>query len=354
MNRPTQQPRAETSPSDDAVPVHDEPPEHAAQALWSGFSDDEPETLFALSSERLQSVLESLLFASDKPLPTEQIHDLLEETAKGPVEKSGPPLYTRQTIDDALGALAVALEKQGRGIGLLQVAGGWQLRTAVQNAPFVQRLLKQKPVRLSRAQLETLSIVAYRQPVTRPEIDDIRGVDSGAALRTLLDRNLVRILGKKEEPGRPLLWGTTRDFLEFFHLKDLKELPTLREYQDLSDEGREAVQAAGFELPTLISPKTAHAESPEVGESASTPSDERAVAKDTFSGLLEKQLADDADNLARIDEMIRTVQTAFPLLDPNAHTLIPSPKKPEPTENDDDGMTHDLGATHAHHAGTPT
>ena len=115
-----------------------------------------------------------------------------------------------------------------RGIVLDEVAGGWLFRTSAQYAPFVRELASEKPVRLTRAQVETLAIPAYRQPITRPEIDDIRGVDSGATLKLLLERDLVRILGKKDEPGRPLLYGTTTQFLEFFGLKSLKDLPTLQ------------------------------------------------------------------------------------------------------------------------------
>jgi segregation and condensation protein B len=106
----------------------------------------------------------------------------------------------------------------------------------------VQKLVVGKPVRLTRAQLETLAIIAYRQPITRPEIDDIRGVDSGGTLRLLLERDLIRVLGKKEEPGRPLLYGTTPDFLEFFNLNDLRDLPTLTEYSELSPESLEEVE----------------------------------------------------------------------------------------------------------------
>jgi segregation and condensation protein B len=113
----------------------------------------------------------------------------------------------------------------------------------VQYAPFVRELSAEKPVRLTRAQVETLAIVAYRQPVTRPEIDDIRGVDSGATLKLLLERDLVRILGKKDEPGRPMLYGTTGQFLEFFGLKSLKDLPTLKEFTELTDESRRIAES---------------------------------------------------------------------------------------------------------------
>jgi segregation and condensation protein B len=124
------------------------------------------------------------------------------------------------------------------------MSGGYLFRTHHAYSTWVQQLIQGRPVRLSRAQLETLSIVAYRQPITRPEIDQIRGVDSGATLKLLLDRHLIRILGKKEEPGRPMLYGTTKEFLDFFSLKDLRELPTLREYSELSEESRQVVARA--------------------------------------------------------------------------------------------------------------
>lgn len=326
--------------SEDDVADHLIPPWGELAAGLSSASDEaevgtgeNPEVSWPLTGERLVSVLESLLFAADKPLSVERIHELLEETASAPHKPSGPPLYKPQQIEGALLSLAELLERNGRGLGLHEVAGGWQLRTAPQNAPWVQRLLKQKPVRLSRAQLEALAIVAYRQPITRPEIDDIRGVDSGASLRMLLDRGLIRILGKKEEPGRPLLYGTTKEFLEFFNLKDLKDLPTLREYYDLTDESRDKVRAAGFEPPVpgptqgtlpvdqvLAPPSEAAAPvAPASGDAAASagidPGSPAAVTARPVE-LIDQQLADDAENLAKIDEMIRAVNTAFPLLDP--------------------------------------
>jgi segregation and condensation protein B len=118
-------------------------------------------------------------------------------------------------------------------------------------------MLHVKPMRLTRAAMETLAIIAYRQPITRPEMEDLRGVDCGAVTKALLERKLIRILGKKDEPGRPLLYGTTRDFLELFNLRDLTQLPTLREFQELSEENRKIVEeetpapAAAIPLSTL-------------------------------------------------------------------------------------------------------
>src|SRR6185436_17186527 len=135
----------------------------------------------------------------------------------------------------------LAEDYRDRGLVLQQVSGGYQFRTRTQFSAWVQQLIAGRPVRLSRAQLETLAIIAYRQPITRPEIDDIRGVDSTATLKLLIDRMLIRVLGKREEVGRPMLYGTSKEFLDFFSLGDLRELPTLREYSELTEESRKVM-----------------------------------------------------------------------------------------------------------------
>jgi segregation and condensation protein B len=129
----------------------------------------------------------------------------------------------------ALDALAAAYEREGRGLRIVQVAGGYQLRTPAEHGPWVRRLLRERPPRLSRPMLETLAIVAYRQPCTRLDIEAVRGVEAEAVLSTLIERRLVRIVGRKEAPGRPLLYATTREFLEVFGLPDLNALPPLRD-----------------------------------------------------------------------------------------------------------------------------
>ena len=171
--------------------------------------------------ERLKSIIESLLFASDKPVSMKRLGELTHEKDAGHV---------------AAAVETLRADYADRGVVLHEVAGGFQFRTNPMNAHWVRELVAGKPVKLSRAQLETLAIIAYRQPITRPEVDEIRGVDSGGTVKTLLDRGLVRVLGKKEEPGRPMLYGTSPVFLEFFNLKDLKDLPTLREFYELSEE----------------------------------------------------------------------------------------------------------------------
>ena len=181
-----------------------------------------------LSPERVRTVVETLLFLAERPLALEEVR-----AATG-IEGA----RAAQALDQLAGHYRDGVS----GIVLQEVAGGWQLRSAPDNAEFARRFLRVKPQRLTRAALETLAIVAYRQPVTRPEIEDVRGVDSGAVVKALLERKLVRILGRKEEPGRPILYGTTREFLEFFAVKDLSSLPTLREFHELSEESRDLVE----------------------------------------------------------------------------------------------------------------
>jgi segregation and condensation protein B len=145
----------------------------------------------------------------------------------------------RREVAAALRALGASYEREGRGLRLVYVAGGYQLRSAPEHARWVRRLLGGRPPRLSRPLLETLAIVAYRQPCTRPEIEAIRGVDADAVLASLVERRLIRILGRKDAPGRPILYGTTKDFLEVFDLPDVQALPPLGELGD----GAEALVA---------------------------------------------------------------------------------------------------------------
>jgi segregation and condensation protein B len=181
-----------------------------------------------LSPERIRTIVETLLFVAERPLSVQEIRQ-----ATGVDE---------ERLARALDHLSGNFREGISGIVLHEVAGGWQLRTSPLNSDFARRFLRIKPQRLTRAALETLAIIAYRQPVTRPEIEEIRAVDCGAVVKALLERKLIKILGKKEEPGRPILYGTTREFLEFFALKDLASLPTLREFHELSRENREIVE----------------------------------------------------------------------------------------------------------------
>jgi segregation and condensation protein B len=171
--------------------------------------------------DQIKSVLESLLFVAEEPITLRRLEEIFDG-------------IDRKEIALFLEELKADYENSARGIRLAEIAGGYQLRTASENADWVKKLYQLKPQRMSRATLETLAIVAYRQPVTRSEIENIRGVDVGAVLATLLDRRLVRVVARKDVPGKPFLYGTTQEFLETFSLKDLGQLPTLKEAQELA------------------------------------------------------------------------------------------------------------------------
>ncbi len=169
------------------------------------------------------AILEALLFLSEAPLPVERIEEILEGRSK-------------EEITRLLSALQERCRQEDRGLWLAEVAGGYRLLTKPELAPWVQRLRGTKPAKLSRAALETLAIIAYKQPITKPEIEAIRGVMIDGVLKTLVDRDLIRILGRKAEVGRPILYGTNRAFLEYFGFKDLSELPTLKEIEALAPD----------------------------------------------------------------------------------------------------------------------
>jgi len=178
----------------------------------------------------LKKQLEAFIFASDTPLSLDRLSALVEQ----------PRAELRPLLNELLGEYPLG----ERGFYLAEVAGGYQFRTDAALAPWLRKLGKERPFRFSRAALETLAIVAYRQPITRAEIEYLRGVDSGGVMKTLLEKNLLRILGKKDIPGRPLMYGTSRQFLELFGLRDLDDLPTLKEFAALDPELEEAVPLA--------------------------------------------------------------------------------------------------------------
>jgi segregation and condensation protein B len=249
------EPTNETPPTDES-PAQAAPTDLATEATSETSTAEEPgEETPSLppESSRLVSIIESLLFASDKPLGLAEIKRLLGE---------------RDAKKVAAAVESLVEQRRGSGVEVAALGAGWHLRTNTENAAWVSKLLVGRPLRLSRAMLETLAIVAYRQPITRPEIDDIRGVDCGPVLRTLLDRGLVRIIGKKEEVGRPLLYGTTPEFLRVFNLRDLAELPTLREFYDLSAEEQSRVEGEHGPLPEKTPLPSATSPKPEVAIAA--------------------------------------------------------------------------------------
>jgi segregation and condensation protein B len=179
-----------------------------------------------VAGSELRAILEALLFASDSPL---SLSLLVETTGAEPLE-----------IARALEELGAEYDGGGHGVQLSEMAGGYLVTTREAHAPWIRKLLVgRRKARLSRAALEALAIIAYKQPVTRPEIEAIRGVDSGSALATLLERDLITIRGRSEVVGRPLLYGTTAEFLSYFGLRELSELPRPEELKAIL-QAREA------------------------------------------------------------------------------------------------------------------
>lgn len=173
-----------------------------------------------MDTAELKSLLEGLVFASPAPIRAERLAELLEED--------------RRRVARLLADLAAEYRQARRGFVLAETAEGYQFRTRPEHAEWLRRLGQGRPFRFSRAALESLAIIAYRQPITRAEVEYLRGVDSGGVVKTLLDKRLVRVLGKKDIPGRPMIYGTTREFLELFGLRDLTALPTLKEFSELN------------------------------------------------------------------------------------------------------------------------
>ena len=175
----------------------------------------------------LKHIIESLIFVSDEPLTMAALKTVVDIAETG-------------EIRDALNELIEEYNNRKGGFYLREIAGGYQFRTRPEHNDWIKRLLKPNPQRLSKASLETLAIIAYKQPIIRSDIEHIRGVDCGGVLRMLMERKLIRILGRKEIPGRPLIYATTKQFLEVFHLKDLRDLPSPKEIEELSRYADEA------------------------------------------------------------------------------------------------------------------
>jgi segregation and condensation protein B len=176
----------------------------------------------------LKSVLEAALLAAAEPVSIERLAALFDEEQR-------PSLDTVRTA-----LLELARDYEGRGLELVEVASGFRVQVPQSFAPWVSRLWEERAARYSRALLETLALIAYRQPITRGEIEEVRGVSvSTTTIKTLLERNWIKVLGHREVPGRPALYGTTREFLDYFNLKSLAELPPLAAIRDLDLIGAE-------------------------------------------------------------------------------------------------------------------
>jgi segregation and condensation protein B len=193
----------------------------AADPSQAEEAEEESEVLAPPSQSDRAAIIEALIFVSEEPLSIKSIAGVLKED--------------RDVVADTVGALAEEFNGRNGGLQLREVAGGWQFATRPEHHEYVRRLLRTRPsAKLTIASLETLAVIAYRQPVTVPEILEIRGVQSPSSIKTLLDKKLIVAKGRKETVGRPMMYGTSRDFLLQFGLKDLTELPSVEDFQDLS------------------------------------------------------------------------------------------------------------------------
>ena len=193
----------------------------AATGAESESEEEEDPNVAPQSQAERSGIIEALIFVSDEPLTLKTIAAVLKE------EKT--------LVEESVKALAEEFNARNGGLQLREVAGGWQFATRPEHHEYVRRLLRTRPsAKLTIASLETLAVIAYRQPVTVPEILEIRGVQSPSAIKTLLDKKLIVAKGRKEAVGRPMMYGTSKDFLLQFGLKDLTELPSVEDFQDLS------------------------------------------------------------------------------------------------------------------------
>lgn len=210
-----------------------------------------------MEEHELKPIIEALLFVSGDPISIERLKDVIG--------------VNKQQLELALEGLKKDYAESNRGIQVIEIAGGYQLSTRIEMAPWIKEMEKVKAAsRLSKPGLETLAIIAYKQPATRAEIELIRGVDAAGVLKTLMERKLVKIVGRKEVAGRPMMYGTTREFLQYFGLSDLTGLPTLKEFSEVADADRDEVflpSPQGEEyVETVLEPETANSENQEKGE----------------------------------------------------------------------------------------
>jgi segregation and condensation protein B len=168
----------------------------------------------------LERIVESIIFSSSKPITLRRL-------------QKGLPEFTSLELQSAISNLMAAYGASDRAVEVVEVSGGYQMRTRLVYKDWVKRFVREKEVGLTRAVLETLAVVAYRQPIAKREVDSLRGVDSARSIRQLLDRRLIEIAGRNQDPGRPMVFRTTRQFLETFGLRDLGDLPTVKELEAL-------------------------------------------------------------------------------------------------------------------------
>jgi segregation and condensation protein B len=218
-------PDAEDEAEDDFIDIETEPPSEPMTESLNGTSEDSSDAgddEISATRDELKPVIEALLFVADEPLQFKQLCKILGNVPE-------------EDVMWALNELVADYDKRESGLEAREIAGGWRISTRPQYHEFIRKYLKSRPsARLSLPALETLAVIAYKQPITIPEILEIRGVTSSSAVKTLLEKRLIVTKGRKETVGRPMMYGTSKEFLIQFGLKDLSELPSIEDFQDLA------------------------------------------------------------------------------------------------------------------------
>jgi segregation and condensation protein B len=240
-----------------------------------------------MERQEQRRIAEALILGSPEPVSAQRLAEIV-------------PGVRAAQVKDLVGEINAEYAEQRRAFEVVEAAGGFQLRTLAEFGPYLQQTLATRPLRLSQAALETLAVVAYRQPVTRAEIEHVRGVDVGAVLRTLLERRLVRIAGHRELPGRPLLYATTRRFLEVFGLARIEDLPTLRDLAEFA-------APEGFAPPAIAAGAgavvlAAAAEAPDESSDDESSDDEALTGEPDALGDALEEASDGADPPYAADE----------------------------------------------------
>jgi segregation and condensation protein B len=241
----------------------------------------------AMNEQDLKHTLEATLLAAGRPVTTQQLLDLFDERERP----------TPEQLESSLALLKADYET--RGIELIQVASGWRIQVRSRCVDVVSRLWQERPSRYSRALLETLALIAYRQPITRSEIEEIRGVSiSSTIMRTMQERNWIRVVGHREVPGRPELLGTTREFLDYFGLKSLDQLPTLADLRDVENIGvqLELPDGDATQSAAEVAAEGAESDVAENGETAITDEAELSADADEGEEVAQEDGSEDSDS----------------------------------------------------------
>jgi segregation and condensation protein B len=260
-----------------------------------------------MERSELKTIVEALIFVAEEPLTEQAMLKALE-----------PEGVDKAQLREAIAAVQASWnENPDCGLKLIEVAHGYQFRTKEAAAEWIKRMYEARPARLSQAAMETMAIVAYRQPIIRSEIEHIRGVDSGGVLKTLLERRLIRIVGKRDEPGQPLIYGTTKEFLELFGLNTLKDMPPLADLRELADRYRE----------TRSNETSPEQDGEDDEESTQVIGDDESDEPTEVISRLEKDETDDKEALAHLEHNLKSVRKLERLIFPKpVSTTEPSPE----------------------------